>query len=128
MRDSPVPTSTARSLAGAVISATTARSAPLAAFVCGKSATNSAQELSRVRRRYDKVAGFIAYFQPATNTYAPVDQLAEVFELALSLHAGSRRARHWNASRLRSRIGPGVDRAIGGRLLRFARVWNANDS
>ncbi|MFK8111741.1 MAG: TIGR01212 family radical SAM protein [Rubripirellula sp.] len=37
-----------------------------------------------VRKRYSKVAGFIAYFQPATNTYAPVEQLAEVFELALS--------------------------------------------
>ena len=37
-----------------------------------------------VRERYKKVAGFIAYFQPATNTYAPVDQLREVYELALS--------------------------------------------
>jgi radical SAM protein (TIGR01212 family) len=36
-----------------------------------------------VTKRYDKVHGFIAYFQPATNTYAPVDQLAEVFQLAL---------------------------------------------
>ena len=36
-----------------------------------------------VRRRYDRVAGFIAYFQPATNTYAPVDQLQELFELAM---------------------------------------------
>ena len=41
--------------------------------------------IKTVRKRYDKVAGFIAYFQPATNTYAPVDQLAEVFELALSI-------------------------------------------
>lgn len=40
--------------------------------------------IESVRRRYDKVAGFIAYFQPATNTYAPVEQLAEVFELALN--------------------------------------------
>ena len=39
-----------------------------------------------LRRRYDKVKGFIAYFQPATNTYAPVEQLAEVFQLALTLH------------------------------------------
>ena len=37
-----------------------------------------------VSKRYDNVSGFIAYFQPATNTYAPVDQLREVFELALS--------------------------------------------
>lgn len=36
-----------------------------------------------VRKRYGNVAGFIAYFQPATNTYAPVDQLEEVYRLAL---------------------------------------------
>ncbi len=40
--------------------------------------------IQTLRRRYDNVRGFIAYFQPATNTYAPVEQLAEVFELALS--------------------------------------------
>ncbi len=39
--------------------------------------------IQTVRSRYDKVHGFIAYFQPATNTYAPVEQLSEVFELAL---------------------------------------------
>ncbi|TWU02508.1 TIGR01212 family radical SAM protein [Stieleria varia] len=39
--------------------------------------------MQSVRRRYDRVAGFIAYFQPATNTYAPVDQLREVYQLAL---------------------------------------------
>ncbi len=37
-----------------------------------------------LRRRYKQVAGFIAYFQPATNTYAPVEQLEEVYRLALS--------------------------------------------
>lgn len=41
--------------------------------------------MESVRVRYDKVKGFIAYFQPATNTYAPVEQLEEVFRLALSL-------------------------------------------
>ncbi len=41
--------------------------------------------ITTVRRRYDKVAGFIAYFQPATNTYAPVEQLREVFQTALSV-------------------------------------------
>ena len=41
--------------------------------------------MKSVRDRYDKVASFIAYFQPATNTYAPVEQLQEVFELAMSL-------------------------------------------
>lgn len=36
-----------------------------------------------VRERYGKVHGFIAYFQPATNTYAPIDQLEEVYKVAL---------------------------------------------
>ena len=40
--------------------------------------------IKTVRKRYDKVHGFIAYFQPATNTYAPVEQLAEAYALALS--------------------------------------------
>lgn len=35
-----------------------------------------------VRERYGKVRGFIAYFQPATNTYAPVEQLEELFTAA----------------------------------------------
>lgn len=46
-----------------------------------------ADQLSRgmtsLRHRYKNVSGFIAYFQPATNTYAPVDQLEEVYRLAL---------------------------------------------
>ncbi len=41
--------------------------------------------IESVRRRYDRVSGFIAYFQPATNTYAPVEQLEEIYELALSI-------------------------------------------
>jgi len=40
--------------------------------------------MQSLRLRYKTVSGFIAYFQPATNTYAPVDQLEEVFRLALS--------------------------------------------
>lgn len=40
--------------------------------------------ISSVRKRYKTVQAFIAYFQPATNTYAPVDQLEEVFRLALA--------------------------------------------
>jgi len=36
-----------------------------------------------LRRRYKNVHAFIAYFQPATNTYAPVEQLEEVYRLAL---------------------------------------------
>ncbi len=41
--------------------------------------------METVRKRYDRVQGFIAYFQPATNTYAPADQLREVYELALGI-------------------------------------------
>jgi hypothetical protein len=40
-----------------------------------------------LRRRYSKVDRFIAYFQPATNTYAPVARLREVYEQALSHEA-----------------------------------------
>lgn len=40
--------------------------------------------MESLRRRYKQVEGFLAYFQPATNTYAPVDQLEEVFRLALA--------------------------------------------
>ncbi|MEO1524092.1 MAG: TIGR01212 family radical SAM protein [Planctomycetota bacterium] len=42
--------------------------------------------IESVRHRYKQVQGFLAYFQPATNTYAPVDQLEEVFRLALKEH------------------------------------------
>ena len=42
--------------------------------------------IQSVRRRYKNVCGFIAYFQPATNTYAPLDELEELFELALRSH------------------------------------------
>ena len=48
----------------------------------------SEQLLSGIRtvsERYDKVKGFIAYFQPATNTYAPAEQLAEVYRLSLGV-------------------------------------------
>ncbi len=42
--------------------------------------------IQTVRERYRGVEGFLAYFQPATNTYAPVDQLEEVYRLALAEH------------------------------------------
>ncbi|WP_235935144.1 TIGR01212 family radical SAM protein [Candidatus Laterigemmans baculatus] len=38
--------------------------------------------IATVRKRYGNVRGFIAYFQPATNTYAPTDQLEELFVAA----------------------------------------------
>lgn len=37
----------------------------------------------KLRRKYP-VDGFLAYFQPATNTYAPVDRLRPLYEEALS--------------------------------------------
>jgi radical SAM protein (TIGR01212 family) len=39
--------------------------------------------ICQLRRRYHGVDRFVAYFQPATNTYAPVDRLREVYEEAL---------------------------------------------
>ncbi len=40
--------------------------------------------IRRLRRRYPSVERFIAYFQPATNTYAPVERLRSVYEEALA--------------------------------------------
>jgi radical SAM protein (TIGR01212 family) len=42
------------------------------------------QSITRMRLRYRKCDRFLAYFQPATNTYAPVDRLRRVYEEALS--------------------------------------------
>jgi radical SAM protein (TIGR01212 family) len=39
--------------------------------------------IRRVRKRYD-AEKFLAYFQPATNTYAPVEKLRPLYETALS--------------------------------------------
>lgn len=40
--------------------------------------------IRQLRRRYQKVDRFLAYFQPATNTYAPAERLREVYEQALA--------------------------------------------
>lgn len=42
------------------------------------------QSIARMRLRYRKCSDFLAYFQPATNTYAPVDRLRAVYEEALA--------------------------------------------
>jgi hypothetical protein len=42
------------------------------------------QSLERMKLRYRKCSHFLAYFQPATNTYAPVERLRTVYEEALS--------------------------------------------
>ena len=42
-----------------------------------------AEYLPRIRRKY-KDAGILAYFQPYTNTYAPVDRLREIYEPAFA--------------------------------------------
>jgi radical SAM protein (TIGR01212 family) len=42
------------------------------------------QSIERMRLRYRKCSDFLAYFQPATNTYAPVERLREVYDEALS--------------------------------------------
>jgi radical SAM protein (TIGR01212 family) len=42
------------------------------------------QSIVRMRRRYENCTQFLAYFQPASNTYAPVDRLRPLYEEALS--------------------------------------------
>src|SRR5262245_38272740 len=42
------------------------------------------QSIARMRKRYEKCDRFLAYFQPATNTYAPVERLRPLYEEALS--------------------------------------------
>ncbi len=42
------------------------------------------QSIARMRLRYRKCHDYLAYFQPATNTYAPVERLRTVYEEALS--------------------------------------------
>src|SRR4051812_48703631 len=42
------------------------------------------QSIARMRLRYRKCQDYLAYFQPATNTYAPVEKLRRVYEEALS--------------------------------------------
>jgi radical SAM protein (TIGR01212 family) len=42
------------------------------------------QSIARMRLRYKNCRHFLAYFQPATNTYAPVDRLRPLYEEALS--------------------------------------------
>jgi hypothetical protein len=42
------------------------------------------QSIVRMRRRYRNCRDFLAYFQPATNTYAPVERLRSVYEEALA--------------------------------------------
>src|SRR6185295_12783030 len=42
------------------------------------------QSIARMRLRYRKCRDYLAYFQPATNTYAPVERLRAVYEEALA--------------------------------------------
>ena len=42
------------------------------------------QSIARMRMRYRNCNDFLAYFQPATNTYAPVDRLRALYDEALS--------------------------------------------
>jgi radical SAM protein (TIGR01212 family) len=42
------------------------------------------QSIARMRKRYENCQKFLAYFQPATNTYAPVERLRPLYEEALS--------------------------------------------
>lgn len=42
------------------------------------------QSIARMRRRYKNCNQFLAYFQPATNTYAPVERLRPLYEQSLA--------------------------------------------
>ena len=42
------------------------------------------QSIARMRSRYKNCSHFLAYFQPATNTYAPVEVLRPLYEEALT--------------------------------------------
>ena len=42
------------------------------------------QSIVRMRKRYNNCQHYLAYFQPATNTYAPVERLRPLYEQALS--------------------------------------------
>jgi len=42
------------------------------------------QNIVRMRKRYKNCDTFMAYFQPATNTYAPIEKLRPLYEEALS--------------------------------------------
>jgi hypothetical protein len=42
------------------------------------------QSIARMRLRYRNCRHFLAYFQPATNTYAPVDRLRPLYEQAFA--------------------------------------------
>jgi radical SAM superfamily enzyme len=42
------------------------------------------QSIARMRMRYRNCRDFLAYFQPATNTYAPVERLRTLYDEALS--------------------------------------------
>jgi radical SAM protein (TIGR01212 family) len=42
------------------------------------------QSIARMRNRYRNCRSFLAYFQPATNTYAPVERLRPLYEEALA--------------------------------------------
>lgn len=42
------------------------------------------QSIARMQRRYKNCRHFLAYFQPATNTYAPVEKLRALYEEALT--------------------------------------------
>ena len=42
------------------------------------------ESIARMRLRYRNCRDFLAYFQPATNTYAPVDRLRRLYDEALA--------------------------------------------
>ena len=83
MPDLLAPMWTAPSPLAAAPSVTTALSAPVAVCRVKKIAEQIDDGIMRLKRRY-KCKHFMAYFQPATNTYAPVDVLRPIYEQAIA--------------------------------------------
>ncbi len=78
-----VPTATARWPLAVACFATLKASAPAGDLKLSSITAQLEEGIGRLSARY-AAGGFVAYFQPGTNTYAPVDSLRSVFEEALA--------------------------------------------
>ena len=103
------------------------RKASVPAGDCGsiRSPPRLDEGIRRVRARHD-VDHFVAYFQPATNTYGPLDRLGPAVRggRGPSEYCGSG---HRHSARLRARRGPGHFGRFRLPDLGYARTRPAND-
>jgi len=82
--------------------------------------------IRRIKWRFN-VDHFLAYFQPATNTYAPVERLRPLYEQALE-DPRNRRHGDWHAARLCAAAGARPADGVRGSDVPFGRVWRADDA